>query len=197
MDSQLTLVNPAPALSLAFDTNSMINATLFSGVQPLYTISTELLGSMTELRAGTTGEIVARISRNSILSNTITFSSADGTSLRQMKISKWLQKCKQPDGLHAYAIDTEMGQCLLRKHREYRLALYTEFDLESPVAHWAPLDSASPPTLVISGTIPEAFHPQVICAFIIQELKMRMAEKADLVALGRAAAQSTPLARVR
>jgi hypothetical protein len=45
--------------------------------------------------------------------------------------------------------------------------------------------------MLYSGT--ENFHPQIIAAFTVQELKMRMAEKADLVALSRAAAQSKTL----
>lgn len=74
----------------------------------------------------------------------------------------------------------------------YIAQLFTEFDAETPVAHWERADQASPLSLMLtSGT--ENFHPQIIAAFTVQELKMRMAEKADLVALSRAAAQSKTL----
>lgn len=70
--------------------------------------------------------------------------------------------------------------------------LFTEFDLETPVAHWDRPSDTSPLALVLyPGT--ENFHPQIIAAFTIQELKMRMAEKADTVAQSRAAAQSRTL----
>ncbi|KAF7288603.1 hypothetical protein MIND_01426900 [Mycena indigotica] len=200
MDSQLTLVDPTPPLSLVFSTNSMINATLSANGLARYTIITALQGSVTDLFDARTGQLLARIARNAIRADTISFVSTEGQETR-VKLSKWMKRSKQPDGIDAHVIDTAVGQCFLRQHLEYRLALYTEFDPDSPVAHWASPDPAAlaslPPTLVIAGSIPEAFHPQVICVFIIEELKMRMAEKADLVALGRAEAQSTPLARLR
>ncbi|KAJ6548370.1 hypothetical protein B0H19DRAFT_1378894 [Mycena capillaripes] len=62
----------------------------------------------------------------------------------------------------------------------------------TPVAHWERPNDTSPLTLILySGT--ENFHPQIIAAFTIQQLKMRMAEKADTVAQSRAAAQSRSL----
>ncbi|KAJ7195925.1 hypothetical protein GGX14DRAFT_700642 [Mycena pura] len=191
MDSQLTLVNPTPPVTLTFSTDSMNNATLFAGARPAYAISTQLQGSTTEIRKAGTAELVARIARREILPNTIVFPDVNGG--REIKLSKWLRRCKQPDGLRVHVIDTEVGQCLLRQHRIYRLALFTEFDLETPVAHWDRVDGQSPLSLVLySGT--ENFHPQIIAAFIIEELRMRMAEKADTVAQGRAAATGTPLA---
>nr|GAT56499.1 predicted protein [Mycena chlorophos] len=142
--------------------------------------------------------VVAKISRKSILPDTVSFPAApdEGSGdAREVKTSKWLKKCKLADGTQAHAFDTEIGQCLLRRHLQYRLALFTEFDTETPIAHWE--KGSSPPSLLISSSVPEAFHPQVICAFIIEEFKMRMAEKADVIAQGKALAQSTPLARIR
>ncbi|KAF7296266.1 hypothetical protein HMN09_01095900 [Mycena chlorophos] len=200
MDSQLTLVNPAPPLLLTFSANSMSNATLFSDRQAVYTLSTQLTraDSVTELRRVGDSAVVARISRKSILPDTVAFPAApdEGSgNVREVKTSKWMKKCKLADGTQAHAFDTEMGQCLLRRHLQYRLALFTEFDTETPIAHWE--KGSSPPSLLISSSVPEAFHPQVICAFIIEEFKMRMAEKADVIAQGKALAQSTPLARIR
>lgn len=136
MESQLTLVNPAPPVSFTFATNSMINTTLYRDSRPAYTLSTELQGSTTELRASDTSELLARISRKEILPDTITFPSInDG---KEMRLSKWMRRCKLPDGRydgtllgccvpmcfsHAHAIDTEVGVCLLKKHRIHRLAV--------------------------------------------------------------------------
>jgi hypothetical protein len=70
--------------------------------------------------------------------------------------------------------------------------LFVEYDLETPVAHWASPDESSPLSLMLyPGT--ENFHPQIILAFTVRELKMRMTEKADTVAQSRSAAQSSTL----
>ncbi|KAF7365733.1 Peptide methionine sulfoxide reductase [Mycena venus] len=192
MDSQLTLVDPSPPVCLTFSANSMINAILYRDGRPVYTISTELLGSTTEIKASATSELLARITRKELLPDIVTFPNVDGG--KDMRLSKWMRRCKLPDGSHAHVIETEVGNCLLRKHRTHRLALFTEYDLESPVAHWERPDESSPLSLILySGT--ENFHPQIITAFTVQELKMRMAEKADIVALSRATAQSRGLRR--
>ncbi|KAJ7167073.1 hypothetical protein C8R46DRAFT_1219453 [Mycena filopes] len=188
MDSQLTLVNPTPPVCLDFGTDSMINTILYRDSRPAYTISTELQGSTTEIRVAGTSALLARICRKEVLPDTISFPNiAEGKDLR---LSKWLRRSPLPDGIHAHVIETEVGNCFLKKHITYRLALFTEYDLDTPVAHWERRDDASPLSLILyAGT--ENFHPQIIAAFIVQELKMRMTEKADLVALSRAAARST------
>ncbi|KAJ7761634.1 hypothetical protein B0H14DRAFT_377847 [Mycena olivaceomarginata] len=190
MDSQLTLVNASPPVCLMFSTDSMINATLHRDSQPAYTITTELQGSTTEIRTAGTSQLLARITRREVLPDIIAFPNINGG--KDMRLGKWMRRCKLPDGSHAHFIETEVGTCVLKKHRVNRLALFTEFDAETPVAHWERADQASPLSLMLySGT--ENFHPQIIAAFTVQELKMRMAEKADLVALSRAAAQSKTL----
>ncbi|KAF8205176.1 hypothetical protein K438DRAFT_1932098 [Mycena galopus ATCC 62051] len=190
MDSQLTLVNASPPVRLTFSANSMINATLYRDSQATYTIATQLQGSTTEIRTAGTSQVLARISRKELLPNTITF--PDINSGKDTRLGKWLRRCKLQDGSHAHVIETEVGNCVLKKHPVYRLALFTEYDLESPVAHWEREDVTSPLSLVLySGT--ENFYVQIIAAFTVQELKMRMAEKANLVALSRAAAQSKTL----
>ncbi|KAJ7238838.1 hypothetical protein B0H12DRAFT_1136877 [Mycena haematopus] len=190
MDSQLTLVNASPPVSLTFSRNSMINATLYRDSRLVYTIATELRGTTTEIRAAGTSQLLVRIARKELLPNTITFPPInDG---KDMRLGKWLRRCKLPDGSHAHVIETEVGNCVLKKDRIYRLVLFTEYDLETPVAHWESGDGTSPPSLILhSGT--ENFHPQIIAAFTVQELKMRMAEKADIMAQSRAAAQSKTL----
>ncbi|KAJ7907817.1 hypothetical protein B0H13DRAFT_1715704 [Mycena leptocephala] len=182
MDSQLTLVDSALPICLTFSKDSMINTTLYRDSRPVYTISTKLQGTATEIRAAGTAELLARICRNDILPNTVAFPSInDG---KEMRLSKWLRGCKLPDGSHAYVIETELGKCFLKKHRTHRLVLFTEHDLETPVAHWELPDGSSPLSLILyPGT--ENFHPQIIAAFTIQDLKMRMAGQASTAALRR------------
>ncbi len=77
------------------------------------------------------------------------------------------------------------ADCIISAVRTNLSQLFTEYDLESPIAHWDRADATSPLSLILySGT--ENFHPQIIAAFTVQELKLRMAEKANLVAQGRA-----------
>jgi hypothetical protein len=96
-----------------------------------------------------------------------------------------------------------LGKCFLKKHRTHRLVvgdlkilagryllrciihqLFTEHDLETPVAHWELPDGSSPLSLILyPGT--ENFHPQIIAAFTIQDLKMRMEGQASTAALRR------------
>lgn len=103
MDSQLTLVDPSPPVYLTFGTNSMINTTLYrdSPSRPAYTLSTQLQGSTTELRASSTSEVLARISRKEVLPSTIAFLNVnDG---KEMRLSKWMQRLKLPDGRYIRA----------------------------------------------------------------------------------------------
>ncbi|KAJ6597555.1 hypothetical protein DFH09DRAFT_82482 [Mycena vulgaris] len=193
MDSQRTLT-PSVPISLVFDTNSMLAATLSLDARPAYTIATPPAGSPTELRAADTGALLARISCRALLPDTICFPSLNGG--KAMRVSKWLKRCALPDGLEAHAITTDVGKFFLTRDLAHRLALFAEHDLEHPVAHWRGPAPGRPPTLVLyPGT--EDFHAQIIAAFALQELKIRMWEKADaaLTPVGYAAIlDTTPLA---
>ncbi|KAJ6532422.1 hypothetical protein B0H19DRAFT_1383875 [Mycena capillaripes] len=84
----------------------------------------------------------------------------------------------------------DIGRCFLRQHPTYRLALFTERDSETPVAHWetaATSPSASLPTLVFR---PEAESAQlrILAAFIVEEQRVREAERGSLSDQGRFAA---------
>ncbi|KAF7341684.1 Peptide methionine sulfoxide reductase [Mycena sanguinolenta] len=193
MDSQLTLVNLPPPLCLTFSTNSMINVILYRDSQPAYIISTDLRigGSTTEIRAADGTEVLARVTRKELLPDTIAFPHINGGE--EMRLSKWLRRCKLSDNSDAHVIETEVGNCVLKKwHNAYRLALFAEYDLETPVAHWERANSISPLSLMFySGT--ENFHPQIIAAFTIMELKMRREENAQAMRFSRFAARSTTL----
>ncbi|KAJ7724363.1 hypothetical protein B0H16DRAFT_1384948 [Mycena metata] len=101
-----------------------------------------------------------RISRKEVLPDTVSFPNINnGKDLRR---NKWLRRCTLPDGSSTQST--------------------------TPIAHWQRRDNACPLSLVLYTGI-EGFHPQIITAFVIQELKMGMAEKADLMALTRAIAK--------
>ncbi|KAJ7649250.1 hypothetical protein B0H17DRAFT_1102383 [Mycena rosella] len=156
----------------------MINTTIFMNSRPAYTLSTALQGSTTDISTSRTSEILV------FFPNTIAFPSINNG--KEIRLSKWMSRQKLSDGLHVHVIKTEIGKCFLRKHSVHRLALFTEYDCENPVAHWDRPNATSPISL--------NFHPQIIAAFTIQELRMRMAEEGRLGCSQRAAAQATPIA---
>ncbi|KAJ7488897.1 hypothetical protein FB451DRAFT_1080370 [Mycena latifolia] len=187
MDSQVTLVAPAP-VSLVFDANDVMNATLSLNSTPAYTISTDSRGTTTEIRAAETNEVLARVVRKGLLPDTITFPDVNGG--KELRLSKWLKSAKLPDGVPGSVIETEVGKCFLRKYRQYRLALFTEHDPENPVAYLQRPTTATPVPLALvlqPGT--EHFCAQIIAAFIIQEQKTRAEEAEQRAALDRATAQ--------
>ncbi|KAJ6597558.1 hypothetical protein DFH09DRAFT_1071564 [Mycena vulgaris] len=79
----------------------------------------------------------------------------------------------------AHAITTDAGKLILRRDLAHRLALFAEHDLEHPVAHWRG-PTPGPPTLVLYPST-EDFYAQIIEAFTLKELKLRMSEKTGAV----------------
>ncbi|KAJ6563321.1 hypothetical protein DFH09DRAFT_1158948, partial [Mycena vulgaris] len=166
MDSQLTLADPSPPVSLTFNADSMTNATLtINNTTPAYTISTDSRGGTTEIRAAGTDEVLARIVRKGILPDTITFPNLNGG--KAVPIGPYVSSRRQ------------LEKCFLRKYRLYRLALFTEHDLDTPVAYLMRPTVATPIGMVLMlepGT--ESFRAQITAAFIIQEQKTRADEDA-------------------
>ncbi|KAJ7436852.1 hypothetical protein FB451DRAFT_1570903 [Mycena latifolia] len=165
MDSQLTLVDPAP-VSLIFDSNSMTNATLRINSAPAYTISTDSRGT-TEIRAAGSDDVLARVVRKGLLPDTISFPTLDdGKELR-------LSRCSNPR-----SFPMESLYVLLRPTSESvssgnidnigSRCLFTEHDAENPVAYLQRPTVATPVPLALvlqPGT--EHFRAQIIAAFII------------------------------
>ena len=95
--STSTLVNPEPPLSLIFDRNSVISATLYSRSGPKYRVTTNSTISRTELKDLTTADqrVVATVKRRELLPDVVLFAHR-GESVR---MSKWLKRRKGGDGV--------------------------------------------------------------------------------------------------
>ncbi|KAJ7142007.1 hypothetical protein C8R43DRAFT_1238153 [Mycena crocata] len=182
MDSQLTLVTLPLTVSLAFSRNSMKNATLFLEAVPVYTISTDPQSTVTEISGAESGEVLVRISRKTLLPDTIAFPTSRDN--KEVRLTKWIQKQRLPDGSPIHLIETAQGKCLIKTHPVHRLALFRESDLEVPVAHWQSPSANSAPILVIDvRTWRSEACPQVVAAFVVQEFNIRMAEQASQITL--------------
>ncbi|KAJ7231149.1 hypothetical protein B0H12DRAFT_1146817 [Mycena haematopus] len=187
MDSQQTLVSPSLSIRLTFSANSMTNAALSRDSRPAYTITTQLQGSTTDIRASGRTEVLARISRKDFLPDTVKFPNINGG--KEVRLSKWMRPLKLPDGSHAHIIETEVGNCVLKTHPVYRLEVFSEHNLDTPIAHWELANETRPLSLMLcAGT--DTFYSQVIAAFTIQDLRMRMTEKSSRMAFGRAEMES-------
>ncbi|KAJ7247587.1 hypothetical protein C8J57DRAFT_722130 [Mycena rebaudengoi] len=173
MDSQVAFVTNTPPTALVFGANSMLSSTLFANSSPVYALSTDARGSTTTLKTTGTAALVARIARKNLFSDTVTFPSLNNG--KAIKMKKWLKEVQLPDGFTASLFETPTRKYILRRHSEYRLALFHE-DLQTIAANWQPTtDASSPMTLVLApGT--EKCHPQIITAFLLFEQKLRMQE---------------------
>ncbi|KAF7354251.1 hypothetical protein MVEN_01113100 [Mycena venus] len=172
------------AISLVFESNSMLATTIFQNAVPVYRVSTSTHGSTTEIRTTGTDMLIARIARKEIFPSTVTFPDMNGE--KSIKISKWLKPSELPDGLTAATLQTPIGDFVLGGHPEYTLALYTP-DITTLIAHWSQktsnASSTSPPTLIIASGY-EGAHAQILAAFVYEEQEIRIARKNGDVAQG-------------
>ena len=101
-----TLTNPSPPLSLIFDRNSVVSATLHSRTGPRYRISTNNTVTRTDLyelaQEPSTGSseapatsqsktLVASVKRRELLPNIVAFKHREG---KTMRLSSWLKRGK-------------------------------------------------------------------------------------------------------
>lgn len=82
---------------LLFEQNSMLDSTITDNASPIYRVSTNEHGSVTELRAAGPNTVLARIARKEILPDTVKFPDMKGG--KSMRVSKWLKRTTQKDGL--------------------------------------------------------------------------------------------------
>jgi len=187
-DSQTTLVNRAPPITLVFSHNgSILNASVTVASKPLYIITTEdnLGSSKTNVLDALTQpqRLVACIDRRSILPATVAFPERNGG--KAVRISKWIKSAKLSDGFPVSVIETDIGKCFWKIHVVHRWALYTEHNLDTPIAYMQPATSSSPPALVLQSDV-AGFMDQIITSFLILEQNLRMNEKTVRVADGKA-----------
>ncbi|KAJ7603595.1 hypothetical protein FB45DRAFT_908550 [Roridomyces roridus] len=168
--SQITLVDPAPRIFLTFSRNSMLSTTIRRQPQGnlVYLVTTNMHATTTEVRDADTERPVARIVRKDFLPDTVSFSGG-----KTVRMNKWLKRAELPDEIPSSILEIDMGQCVLRAHPQYRLALYSP-GMDNILAHWEP--NTHPPTLILSPTV-ESSQSQILTAFLYLEQMMRIKEK--------------------
>ncbi|PPQ66023.1 hypothetical protein CVT26_010779 [Gymnopilus dilepis] len=186
--STSTLVNPEPPLSLIFDRNSVISATLYSRSGPKYRITTNSTISRTELKDLTTDDqrVVATVKRRELLPDVVVFAHR-GESVR---MSKWLKRRKGGDGVLPTAeLLTESGSFTWKTDNRYPFALYStppdppephsqpeETSDSRPIAYSKILDD--PPTIaLVIRRCADSVTVEIITSFLVLEHRRRMKEK--------------------
>ncbi|KAJ7611274.1 hypothetical protein FB45DRAFT_1037607 [Roridomyces roridus] len=190
MYSALALA-PRAQVRLTFFPDSMNNSTLYLGGLARYKLcTTGPFDSLVEISERGTSDslaVVARISHNVVRPSTVVFPRVRGDQ-SEWKVKKWMAECTV-DGNVAHLIELDsIGQCLLKLHREYRLALYTPDDPRTPIAHWQRGTARNSPLSLVLYPGTENIQPQIMAAFVIQEQRMRMVEKKNGLALAPGAA---------
>ncbi|KAJ3517485.1 hypothetical protein NLJ89_g484 [Agrocybe chaxingu] len=171
--STSTLVNEAPSLSLMFDRNSVINATLYSRTSPMYKITTNKNATRTDLCDLADQRVVATVKRREIFPDVVVFAHQRGKSVR---ISKWLKTMKVPGTRPTASIETETGRFTWRSDETHRLALYPEDETEFPIAYSRTV--LDPPTIgLVIKAGSDTMHIEIITSFLILEHRLRMQEK--------------------
>ncbi|KZP17219.1 hypothetical protein FIBSPDRAFT_957396 [Athelia psychrophila] len=180
MDSQVTLVNPSPSVSLVFDSYSIRNARIALSTNPfqiMYTIHTAqpkpTADSASYIRAGE--RTLAAIQQNEVLPDKVTFYAHDGAKTK-VSVNKWLKKGTLSDHYPVRFMIFDGSSYYWKSDKNFRLALYNSNDHQCPIATYT---SASPVAIVILAEhqMLLAHAPEVLAAFIIQESKMRQVEK--------------------
>ncbi|KZP17220.1 hypothetical protein FIBSPDRAFT_934181 [Athelia psychrophila] len=189
MDSQVTLVNPSPSVSLVFDSYSIRNAHIALSTDPfhvLYSIHTAqpkpAADSASYIRTGE--RTLAAIQQNEVLPDKVTFYAHDGAKAK-VSVNKWLKKGTLSDNYPVRFMIFDGSSYYWKSDKNFRLALYNSNDHQYPIATYA---AAAPVAIVILAEhkMLLAHAPEVLAAFIIQESKMRQGEKFREVAVGMA-----------
>ncbi|TFK35455.1 hypothetical protein BDQ12DRAFT_688175 [Crucibulum laeve] len=174
MDSQITLVNPAPPVALVFNMSSTLNTTLFAHSKPMYRVRSDRAGARTDIYDIQAKSIVGTIKRKEVFSDTVTFPHRN--SGKPIKVRKWLRSTRTPGGFSSMTLETESGLFIWRLDTSLRLVLYREDDLDSPISY---VKSSSPNSHLIlvlkSGS--EDIREEIIVSFLILEQKLRVQEK--------------------
>ncbi|KAK7036192.1 hypothetical protein R3P38DRAFT_2910950 [Favolaschia claudopus] len=162
------------AICLAFETDSMLNTTLCENAVPLYRVTTNTHGSITEIRTTGSDTLIARIARKNIFPSTVTFPDVNGG--KPMRIKEWLKPTKFPNGLLGCTLQTPLGDMIMGGHPEYNSIALFNTDLTQIIAHWKPKSDSLPLILVLSPGY-ESAHAQIIAAFLYEEQVIRVEHK--------------------
>ncbi|KZP12861.1 hypothetical protein FIBSPDRAFT_1049787 [Athelia psychrophila] len=196
MDSQLTLVNPAPPPSLIFSSTSLRNTHIYLSSDPTpraprWTVATDNSKPGTGTRVyegdGEPGSrMIAVLYLKDVLPDVITFpaSVAPGGGDVKVKVNKWLRKAMLADNYPIRILSPSPEECYYWKTDQmHRLALYNDRDHQYPLATFSPSPS-SPCALTVSPEV-EPIIESVLVSFIYLELKMRIKENIARVAQSR------------
>ncbi|KAF8957762.1 hypothetical protein BDZ97DRAFT_1669372 [Flammula alnicola] len=158
-----------------FDRNSVINATLYSGGSPSYTIITSKSGTRTDVCDIPGKCVVATIKRREILADTIKFTNRnDG---KAVAINKWLRPTVVPSHVEpCTSLVTDVGYFVWKTDAAHRLALYSEDDAQVPLAFMTRVRPPEPLVLVLKDGCEEMVE-DILVSFIILEQRLRMKEK--------------------
>lgn len=98
MESQATLVNRLPAVSLTLSPDSVKNASLItSHSTAVYSITSSPANDyLTEITEAATQRVVAVIKRRDVIPDVVTFPGRNGGL--SMRVGKWLKNITLPDG---------------------------------------------------------------------------------------------------
>ncbi|KAJ7055450.1 hypothetical protein C8F01DRAFT_1373665 [Mycena amicta] len=186
MDSQLTLVHHPTELRLVFARDDVKNTSIAIDGAPAYTVRTPLDSMTTEIIAAGSMVALARVVRREIFPNTVAFAVSGGILGHEVRLDKWLRKGKMADKSTAYFLQINDERLVLRRHPQYRLALSAPENDSQDIARWDRPTVLSPPTLVLKSTdnASEAHRIQILTAFLVVELAMRLKEQAGGVSLG-------------
>jgi len=161
--------------TLVFDRNSVINATLYSGASPSYTVITNKAMTRTDVCDIPGQCIVATIKRREVFSDTVKFPKRnDGNSVA---INKWLRRITLPTHVEpCTSLVTDSGNFVWKTDPTYRLALYPEDDAQMPLA-FMPRTRPPEPLILVLKEGSEEMVEDIIVSFIILEQRIRMKEK--------------------
>ncbi|EGN96482.1 hypothetical protein SERLA73DRAFT_186229 [Serpula lacrymans var. lacrymans S7.3] len=185
MESTTTLINPTPPTALYFSTGSMKDSSIFAHPsRPLYTVTSNKSGNRIEVKDAPSGRIIAVHERREILPDHITFPGSETHGSESMDVSKWLKKSKLPDGFPVHIMETPDGSYVWKSDPTYRLALFPESNLQTPVAYLQPSTPTQNFALVIESQT-EAFRDDAVVAFLILEQRLRIEDKHIIVGGGK------------
>ncbi|KAF9546893.1 hypothetical protein CPC08DRAFT_769557 [Agrocybe pediades] len=197
-----TLINPSPPLSLIFDRNSVVSATLYSRTGPKYRISTNITVTRTDLYelsqdasgpgTSVSQTMVASVKRRDFLPNVVVFKHRKGRAIR---LNEWLRRDKngRPGRSPSAELTTLDGHYTWIANSTHRLALYARKGShttmpfhavspidQQPIAYSKTVDS--PPTLALvlrDCDCSDDTKIEIIMSFLVMENKLRQKEKQE------------------